>query len=111
MKRHYRMHICISPLHPAELKPVLEVIGWEWSKPEKIRKIRRGAHLFAEVSAEHYLSKGESEEAFAERMSVAIWKRLGRFVKVTIDAVLLDEAPNDSFEFGEYDYQRLVGAM
>lgn len=111
MKRHYRMYVCVSPLHPAELKPVLEVIGSEWSKAEKIRKIKSGAHLFMEASAEHYLSKGESEEAFAERMSVAIWRRLGRFVKVTIDAVLLEESPNDSYEFGECDYQRLVGAM
>lgn len=108
MKHHYRMHIGISPLTDGEIEPALEVVSEQWSKPEKIRKIENGRYLFLEASAESYLCRGESEEEFAKRLSVAIWKKLGRYVKVTIDALYLEESPNDSYELSEFDYKRLL---
>lgn len=111
MKKYYRMHVSVSPLTPKEIAPVLATIGKEWSKPERVKQIPVGNRMFLEAAAESYLCRGEGESEFAERMTVAIWKKLGRFVKVTIDAVYLEEPPHDSYEFGEFDYQRLVGAV
>jgi len=111
MKHHYRMHISVSTLTTGEITTVLEIIGAIWNKPEMVRKIANKKLLLIETTAEGYLTNGESEEAFAERISLAIWRSLRRFVKVSVDATYLEEPPNDSYEFGERDYQRLVGAM
>lgn len=110
MKRHYRMHISVSLLSPGEVYLVLDSIAEEWARPERVRRVHVGSGLFLEVAAESHLALGESEARFAERMTVAIWKTLRRYVKVTIDAVYLEEPPSDSYEFGEFDYNRLVGA-
>lgn len=111
MKHYYRMHIAVSPLASSEIDPVMKVFGDEWTRPECVKRHRVGRNYLVQAIAEGYLCCGESEGDFARRVSVAIWKRLDRYVKVSVDALPIDDLPNDSFEFSELDYRKLLRAI
>lgn len=108
MRRHYRMHICVSPLTPVEASAVLDTISDQWSRPEQVRRLRQEGHVFVEASAEGFLKPGESEERFAQRITTAIWRKLGHFTKVTVEATCLEEPPNQSYELGMEEYERMI---
>jgi hypothetical protein len=60
-------------------------------------------------SAESSLCGGESEEEFAERLTVAIWRANGAYCDVLITATFLEiEPPSEEHQFDEDDYERLI---
>ena len=46
----------------------------------------------------------------ARTLTYAIWQKLDRYVKVTVEATYLGETPDDHFEFGESAYADAFGA-
>jgi hypothetical protein len=60
-----------------------------------------------QVGAEADFCDNQTEEAFAQRLSVAIWKKVGRYVKVVVDATS-EDLPGDCFELNEMDYRKLM---
>lgn len=110
MRHYYRMHITVSPVEWGEITPVLRVFADEWTRPEYVKRKAVGRHVLVEATAEGYLCCGETESEFARRITVAIWKRLDRYVKVSVDALPVEDLPHDCYEFGEIDYRKLLGA-
>jgi hypothetical protein len=67
-------------------------------------------HVFGDELAsceDGNLCEGESEEEFAERLSLAVWKANGAFCTVGITATYLEDLPCECYELGEEDYERL----
>ena len=51
---------------------------------------------------------GSSEEVFAERLSVAIWKANGAYCEVVVKATYLESLPYETHSLDEDDYARLI---
>lgn len=107
MKRFYRVYLSISPLGQAELDKALSAIRESWTRPHWIHKQERNQVYLLQVGAEADFCDDQSEEAFAQRLSVAIWKKVGRYVKVVVDATS-EDLPGDCFELNEMDYRKLM---
>jgi uncharacterized protein involved in copper resistance len=60
--------------------------------------------------ADHEIRAGERPGEIARRLAYAIWKKLDRYVKVTIETTYLGESPDSHFEFGESQYADAYGA-
>lgn len=110
MSTHYRVHISVAPLGASELNKTLLAIREAWTAPHYVHKIERNKVYFLQTSAEASFLPDENEQAFADRVSIAIWRKIGRYVKVVIDTTDSDDVPADCFEFNEYDYRKLMRA-
>ncbi|WP_137940409.1 hypothetical protein [Chitinivorax sp. B] len=108
MGKHYRVHISVAPLGATEVRKALAAIREAWTSPHYVKKIEKNKVYFLQTSAEASFLPDENEQAFAQRVSVAIWKKVGRYVKVVIDTSDSDEVPTDCFELNEYDYRKLM---
>jgi hypothetical protein len=60
------------------------------------------------ASAQSSLCGGESEEAFTERLSLAIWRANGSYCSVSVDATYLENLPYETHSLGQADYARLI---
>ena len=60
------------------------------------------------ASAQGNLSGGESEEAFTERLSLAIWRANDKFCHVTVDTTYLENLPYETHVLDESEYARLI---
>jgi len=107
MKHFYRVHISISPLGQSELDKALAAIREAWTRPHWIGKIERNHVYLLQVCAEAEFADDTSEETFAQRLSVSIWKKVGRYVKVVVDTAS-EDLPADCFELNELDYRKLM---
>lgn len=107
MQRFYRIYLSISPLGQSELDKALSAIRESWTRPHWIHKIERNNVYLLQVGAEADFCDDVSEQVFAQRLSVAIWKKVGRYVKVVVDAAS-EDLPADCFELNEIDYRKLM---
>jgi hypothetical protein len=106
----YRLDVCVSPLIAREVPQVVETFTAHWAKPEEVERARvKGAHALT-LSAEHELRAGERADSIARALSYAIWKKLDRYVKITIEATYLSDPPDGHFEYGEAAYTEAYGA-
>ena len=62
-------------------------------------------------AAEGWLTGGESEEGFVDRLAVAIWRANGQYCRVEVDATYLENMPFESHCRDEDDYERLATAV
>ncbi len=106
----YRMDVCVSPLIAREIPQVVEVFTAHWAKPEEVERAKVHDAQALTLSAEHELRAGERASDVARTLSYAIWKKLDRYVKVTIEATYLGESQDGHFEFGEVAYTEAFGA-
>jgi len=60
------------------------------------------------ASADGKLCSGETEEAFAERLTKAVWAGNGGYCAVEVHATYLEELPYESHCLDEDDYARLL---
>jgi hypothetical protein len=106
----YRLDVCVSPLIPREIPQVVEIFTAHWAKPVEVERAKvHGAQALA-LSAEHELRAGERTADIARILTYAIWKKLDRYVKVTIEATYLGDSHDGHFEFGEVAYTEAFGA-
>ncbi len=61
-----------------------------------------------EATGDEFLCGGESEEEFAERLS--IWLANGSYCRIVVYATFLENLPHDTHELTEGDYARLMRA-
>jgi hypothetical protein len=54
------------------------------------------------------LCGGETEDQFAERLTIAIWKANKSHCDVSVHATYLEELPYDSYHFGKDEYEKLM---
>ena len=86
----FRLEVCVSPLLPREVPQVVEA--------------------FITLTADHEIRAGEKPADIARTITYAIWQKLDRYVKVTIEATYLGEPPDGHFEYGESAYADAFGA-
>lgn len=107
MSRYYEMSVEISEYNPAKAKEIQAAAEAEWSFDDWwSANDEPGEAMHA--SAQGNLSGGESEEEFAERLSLAVWRANGGYCSVTIDATYLENLPYETHTLDEEDYARLV---
>ena len=106
----YRLEVCVSPLLPREVPQIVEAFTTHWCKPEEIERARVKGAIALTLTADHEIRAGEKPADIARTISYGIWQRLDRYVKVTVEATYLDEAPDGHFEFGENAYTAAFGA-
>jgi hypothetical protein len=106
----YRMQIAVSPLLAREVSIVVAAFAKQWARPESIERAGSRGALVLGASAEGHLRPGERHEDVARAITYTIWRVLGRYVKVTVEATYLGESPNASFEYGEKAYAEAYGA-
>ena len=104
MSRSYEMTVEIKGYLPEKANVVREAAASLWGFADWYDQ---GDALTA--SAEGSLCGGETEEEFAERLSVAIWQANGGFCQVSLDATFLECLPRESYCLIEDDYARLIG--
>ncbi|MGQ5525192.1 hypothetical protein ACUHMQ_18285 [Chitinimonas sp. PSY-7] len=110
MPLSYRVHLSVFPLGSSEPPRVLAAIRTAWVCPYWVaNREQNGAWLF-EMCAEAGLPAGDDERAFAERISIAIWQRLGRYVKVVVDASPDESDESRRNELLQSDYLKLMRA-
>ena len=100
----FRLQVCASPLLPREIPQVVEAFTTHWCKPEEIERGKVKDAVAITLTADHEIRAGEKPADIARTLSYAIWQKLDRYVKVTVDATYLGEAPDSHFEFGESAY-------
>ena len=106
----YRLDVSVSPLLPREVPPVVEVFTANWAKPQEVERARVGDAMAITLSAEHEIRAGERPADIARTLTYAIWQKLDRYVKVTVEAIYLGETPDAHFEYGETAYAEAFGA-
>ncbi len=111
---HYRLEASISRLLPRELPQVIEAFTQAWTKPEEIERVvigcGSGEALAVTLMADREIPAGDRPEDISRRLTYAIWRKLDRFVMVTIETTYLGESPDAHFEYGEAEYAQAFGA-
>ena len=80
MSRYYEMSVEISEYNPAKAKEIQAAAEAEWSFDDWwSANDEPGETMHA--SAQGNLSGGESEEAFTERLSLAVWRATRRVLQ------------------------------
>ena len=105
MSRFYGMSVRIAGFPSAAIDQMKQAAEGEWPFENWTGDGQTG-----ELSsyAEDKLCGGEEEEAFAERLTLAIWQAAGECCQVTVNATYLDDLPFESYSLDESDYARLI---
>ena len=115
---HYRLEASISRLLPRELPQVIEAFTLAWTKPEEIERVAigcgrgssSGEALAVTLMADREIPAGDRPEDISRRLTYAVWRKLDRFVMVTIETTYLGESPDAHFEYGEVEYAQAFEA-
>jgi len=106
----YRLEVSVSPLLPREVSQVVEEFTAHWTKPEEVDRVRVNDATALILIADHEIRVGERPGDIARALTYAIWRKLDRYVKVTVESTYLGESPDAHFEFGETQYSEAFGA-
>ena len=105
MSRYYQMNIAVDDVSKKEHTTCLGVCIEEWGcDGERVDMWREDFQYFS-FTGNGSLSGGESEEEFTDRITHAMWKALGRFISVRIEATYLEDLPCESYELDKSDYE------
>ena len=106
MSRAYRLGIAVSNLKPEEelaARYAAEDACYAWNEdwhaetqPDKTIKLTS--------VGEASLHGGDSEGEFTDQVAQSIWRKLGRYVPVEVEAVCLEYLPVETFSRDENDY-------
>jgi len=100
----YRLDVSVSPILPREVPQVMEAFTTHWTKPEEVERSKVNDATAIIMSADHEIRAGEKPADIARKLTYAIWQKLDRYVKVTVEATYLGETPDAHFEYGESAY-------
>ena len=108
MSRFYGMSVRIVGFPSAAIDQMKQAAEGEWPFENWTGDGQTG-----ELSsyAEDKLCGGEEEEAFAERLTLAIWQAAGACCQVTVNATYLEDLPFESYSLDEGDYARLIAGQ
>jgi hypothetical protein len=109
MSRYYEMSVEISGHDPAKVSEIQSTAAAHWPFDNWwFSDAENQDAATMRASAQESLCGGESEEQFAERLSVAIWQANGSFCRVSVDATFLENLPYQTHVLDEADYGRLI---
>ena len=110
MSRAYRMEITVGDedeegglLTSAEVQSLSDTIQEHWDVEEE-SPVSDGVQVYY---GENALYGGETEEEFTDRVSLAVWESLGRYILVQVEATCLEYIPSVPHSRDEEDYKRL----
>ncbi len=111
---YYRLEASVSRLLPREMPAVIEAFTELWTKPEEIERVvvgnASGEALAVTLIADHEIAAGARPGNVARALTYAVWQKLDRYVKITIETTYLGESPDAHFEYGEAEYADAYGA-
>ncbi len=102
MSRAYNMGVEISGYDASKTTAIKDAAAVQWEFDDW-NECDGTLTAFADGS----LGGGETEEQFAERMSVAVWSANGKFCEVSIVATYLEDLPFETYSLDESDFERL----
>ena len=108
MSRFYEMAVEISGYDPAKAEDIQAAAEAEWPFDDWWLAGAEEPGETMHASAQDNLCGGESEEAFTERLSLAIWRANDKFCQVMVDATYLENMPYETHSLDEADYARLI---
>jgi len=108
MSRFYDMSVEISGYDPAKAEEIQAVAEAEWPFDDWWLAGAGEPGETMHASAQSSLCGGESQEEFAERLSLAVWRANGSYCSVTVDATYLENLPYETHTLDEDDYARLI---
>lgn len=100
------LDLSVSPLSERELPRVSRTLRDLGIAPQWQHTIEKQAVFFLELRTEITYTDN-NEQALAERIAVAIWKAIGRFVRIVVIFPQLETWPG-GLEFGNHEYTRLL---
>jgi hypothetical protein len=111
---YYRLEATISKLLPRELSAVVSAFTEVWTKPEEVERVAvshgHGESLVITLIADHEIRLSERPADIAHRLTYAVWQKLDRYVKITVETTYLGESTDAHFEYGEAEYSNAYGA-
>jgi len=103
MSRSYGMYVTIKAANPSRFEEIKAAASAEWPFDDW-HEYEGGLTALADST----LCGGETEEAFTERFSKAVWKANDGFCIVALAITPLEELPFDSYQLDENDYRRII---
>jgi hypothetical protein len=108
------MRVCVSGYDPAKTDAIRAAASDEWpfddwwqsATSEIIPGLRWQTEM--ETVADGNLGSKETERAFAQSLSKAIWLANGDYCRVSVEATSLDHAPFTEYAFDEEVYEQLM---
>ena len=105
MSRSYSMSVHISGYNTAKVNDIQEAANEEWSfDDDNWYEYENNMSAVGEGN----LYAGEGEEAFASRLTKAIWKANNAFCKVVVNATYLEELPYEQYELDKDQYKQMI---
>ena len=104
MSRYYQMELRISGHNPMKKEAIKNASAKEWPFEDWQEYVDEVA-----CTTEASLCGGESEEAFVERLAVAIWQANEAYREIYVTATYLENLPYEEHVTNRADYERLIG--
>ncbi|HEY9101804.1 hypothetical protein [Chitinimonas sp.] len=108
MAAPHHVHLSVFPLGSSEPARVQAAIRTAWASPSWVASREVHGAWFFQAVTEAVLPEGLNEAAFAERLSIAIWRALGRYVRVAVDTSATESDTSCHHELGRTSYLRLM---
>lgn len=109
MSRSYSMSVNIKDVDKQRIEQLKEAALNEWGFDEWCHPCAGCDELTG--WGDGWLCGGESDDEFAQRLTLAIWRANGAFCSVYVVATYLEDLPYESYELDEDDYSRLMNAV
>jgi hypothetical protein len=102
------MNFIVKGINQEEADDVIETLQDEWEVDDGSDEFYDG-----ELSCHgtEQLTGGLSDAQFADRVSKAIWKKLGRFVVVNVSAMDLEDPPTSNNEADQSVYDEWLSSQ
>lgn len=102
MSRYYSISVSISPFQPHRTTAIRAAAQEHWEALEGDWFKHNGT---LSSTGNGSLCGGETEEAFATRLTEAIWTANQAYCEVTVDATSLEDLPYERYTLHEADYE------
>lgn len=111
MSRYYGMSVEIKGYDPKRSAEIQEAAGQEWNWDDDWYENKRPKEVPAMTCyGESNLCGGESEEEFARRLKLAIWKANQAYCDICVCATYMEELPYESYCGDEDEYEKAKAA-
>jgi len=110
MSRFYGMSIKITEHDKNKVSDILSAIKKEWEVRDECccNPTDEDCQNFLSAYGESFLSGGESEEEFTDRIALAVWKANGGYCHIQVDATYLESLPYETHLRDDDDYYRMT---
>ena len=110
MSRLYEMRVRVTDFKKRKLNRIEKACLEQWSFDSEEFSMEVDSKSIQGLTGKGIgaLCGGESEEEFADRLAVAIWKANGGYCEVEVQALYLEDMPYEQHVREEDDYKRLM---